>query len=230
MNRELPRTLFILGRVSNLPTLWSNCLAAWILTSGLRPGNSASSQLLLLTTGCSVLYLSGMYLNDAFDVSFDQLHRPERPIPSGKISRLSVSILGTLWLVGGLILLVPISGKWAWILAGCILLYNAIHKKFFSSVFIMAGCRALIYPMVGAGSFLFPKIIWIAAGCMALWVLILSLLARTQSRFSWTVPNLLAAIPLLDLVIIRPHSFLEALPFFLFTILALVLRRNIPPT
>ena len=25
------RTLLILGRVSNLPTVWSNCLAGWIM-------------------------------------------------------------------------------------------------------------------------------------------------------------------------------------------------------
>ncbi len=31
--REL-RSLLILGRVSNLPTVWSNCLAGWLLSGG----------------------------------------------------------------------------------------------------------------------------------------------------------------------------------------------------
>ena len=37
MNQKLAsqlRTLLILGRVSNLPTVWSNCLAGWWLALG----------------------------------------------------------------------------------------------------------------------------------------------------------------------------------------------------
>ena len=233
MNRNHARTLLVLGRVSNLPTVWSNCLAAWILTAGLRAGSSAWPMLLLLITGCSALYLSGMYLNDAFDVSFDTLHRPERPIPSGRISRRTVTILGIAWLAGGLLLLAPVSGGWAWSLAGAILLYDAIHKKSAIGLLLMAGCRALIYPMVGTacgGSASLPAMLWVASGCMALWVLVLSILARSNSRYSAAVPNLLAGIPLLDLLLVSPQSILRSLPFIGFTALALVLRRSIPPT
>ena len=28
------RTLLVLGRVSNLPTVWSNCLAGWLIAQG----------------------------------------------------------------------------------------------------------------------------------------------------------------------------------------------------
>ena len=28
------RTLLVLGRVSNLPTVWSNCFAGWLLAGG----------------------------------------------------------------------------------------------------------------------------------------------------------------------------------------------------
>src|SRR6187549_3121603 len=75
------RTLLVLGRVSNLPTVWSNCLAGWWLGGG---GNSVKLPFLLL--GVSLLYVGGMFLNDAFDEPFDRQHRKERPIPSGKIS------------------------------------------------------------------------------------------------------------------------------------------------
>ena len=226
------RTLLTLGRVSNLPTVWSNCLAAWLLTAGLRSGTPAWL-LLLLFTGCSALYLGGMYLNDAFDVAFDNLHRPERPIPSGKISRRGVAISGCALLAVGIVLLVPVSGAWAWALAGFILIYNAIHKRTAAALLIMAGCRALIYPLVGvAGGGLpsLPVMLWVASGCMALWVLVLSILARGNSRYSAAVPNLLAGIPILDLLLVSPHSILQALPFFGFTALALFLRRSIPPT
>src|SRR3954451_22265925 len=76
--RHYLRTLLVLGRASNLPTVWSNCLAGWILG-----GESDLYKLLLLCAGATFIYLGGMYLNDAFDAQFDQQHRPERPIPSG---------------------------------------------------------------------------------------------------------------------------------------------------
>jgi 4-hydroxybenzoate polyprenyltransferase len=54
------RTLLILGRVLNLPTVWSNCLAGWWLSGG---GNVW--KLPLLFFGVSALYTVGMFLNDA---------------------------------------------------------------------------------------------------------------------------------------------------------------------
>jgi hypothetical protein len=68
-------------------------------------------------------------------------------------------------------------------LAGFILLYDAIHKKTAAGLPVMAGCRALIYPLVGvagAGASSLPAMLWVASGCMALWVLVLSLLARSK--------------------------------------------------
>ena len=232
MKRPL-NTLLVLGRVSNLPTVWSNCLAAWLLTAGLRSSNTEWTLLPLLLTGCSGLYLGGMYLNDACDVAFDAIHRPERPILSGMISRGTVVILGCALIAGGVGILAPLSGAWAWGLAGFVLLYDAIHKQTAFSLLIMAGCRALIYPLVGvAGTSLslLPVMLWVASGGMALWVLLLSRLARSNSRYSAAVPNLLAGIPLVDLLMVSPQSMLQSLPFLGFTALAIFLRRNIPPT
>src|SRR3954467_14588405 len=75
------RTLLVLGRASNLPTVWSNCLAGWLIS-----GAASVFGLLLLCASATCLYLGGMYLNDAFDVEFDRQNRKERPIPSGAIS------------------------------------------------------------------------------------------------------------------------------------------------
>ena len=234
MKHEYLRTHLVLGRVSNLPTVWSNCLAAWLLSGHQIP---AWPLLWQLVAGGSFFYLGGMYLNDAFDVEFDTVHRPERPILSGRMSRRAVALFGSGWVVGGLLLLAPVSGGWAWALAGFILFYTAVHKKIpLLGLPAMAGCRALIYPLVGmaasatvsAGAL--PKMLWVAAGGMALWVLLLSILARSNSRASAAVPNLLAAIPLLDLLFVAPHSILATLPFIAFTALALLLRRSIPPT
>src|SRR6202021_3338880 len=85
MNYPFFRPLLFLGRVSNLPTVWSNCLAGWWLAGG---GNFKALPLLL--AGTSFLYIGGMFLNDAFDVGFDRQRRAERPIPSGQISLAAV--------------------------------------------------------------------------------------------------------------------------------------------
>ncbi len=79
------QTLLVLGRVSNLPTVWSNCLAGWLLGGG---GHGLDFLILLL--GASLLYVGGMFLNDAFDQEFDRVSRRERPIPSGQIDAAEV--------------------------------------------------------------------------------------------------------------------------------------------
>src|SRR3974390_1221625 len=90
------RALLVLGRISNLPTVWSNCLAAWFLGGG---GQWRSFVLLCL--GATPLYTGVMFLNDAFDVEFDRKYRSERPITSGQISLRFVWITGATLLFFG---------------------------------------------------------------------------------------------------------------------------------
>ena len=56
--------------------------------------------LLLSSAG---LYLGGMVLNDVFDARLDAVERPERPIPSGRVSIRSAATAGGLLLVIGLV-------------------------------------------------------------------------------------------------------------------------------
>jgi 4-hydroxybenzoate polyprenyltransferase len=133
------RTLLILGRVSNLPTVWSNCMAGWLLA-----GAGFDGSFLLLCLGATGVYLGGMYLNDAFDAQFDQQHRPERPIPSGLIRVEAVWGWGLAWLGLGLACLF-LFGKvtmiLALLLALSVLVYDAVHKVFAFSPVLMAACR-----------------------------------------------------------------------------------------
>ena len=76
MTTRALRALLVLGRVSNLPTVWSNCLAAWWLAGG-----GTVERLPFLLLGATLLYTGGMFLNDAFDADFDNQYRKERPIP-----------------------------------------------------------------------------------------------------------------------------------------------------
>src|SRR6266487_2708079 len=95
------RTLLILGRVSNLPTVWSNCTAGWLLGGG-----GTVWILVVICLGATCLYIGGMFLNDAFDVEFDREYRNERPIPSGQITLDAVWRWGFGWLGAGTVILV----------------------------------------------------------------------------------------------------------------------------
>jgi 4-hydroxybenzoate polyprenyltransferase len=170
----------VLGRASNLPTVWSNCVAAWWLGGG-----GPLSGLLLLCLGATCLYTGGMFLNDAFDVDFDKQHRKERPIPSGAIRLGEVWGFGVGWLVLGLVLLaflgVPTTVLGA-ILVGCILLYDAVHKAFAFSPVLMALCRLFLFLTAASASDegITGLAIW-SSFALALYIVGLSYVAKTES-------------------------------------------------
>lgn len=174
------RTLLILGRVSNLPTVWSNCIAGWLLSGSGSPG-----QLLQLCFGASFLYLGGMFLNDAFDADFDREYRRERPIPSAAITLDAVWRWGFILLGAGaiaLILLGVTTGLIAVTLLVCILAYDASHKFIASAPVLMAGCRFLLYLVAAStgADGITGLAIW-SAFALASYVIGLSYIARRES-------------------------------------------------
>ncbi len=175
------RTLLVLGRFSNIPTVWSNCLAAYLLSGS---GNTTSCFATL--AGASLMYTGGMYLNDWCDASFDREHRAERPIPSGRIKRRTVLILACVFLVFGLALIAG-SGKAAAsfgvLLLALIVCYNIVHKRLAFSVLLMAGCRSCLYfisaaPVGGAVAASVMK----ASVVMFLYITAISVIARGEAK------------------------------------------------
>ncbi len=174
------RTLLVLGRTSNLPTVWSNCLAGWLLGGGFH-----LDRLLDLCLGGTLLYLGGMFLNDAFDAEFDRQHRPERPIPSGAISRDAVWQWGVGFMGLGLLCLFFLGTSTsilALILAACILLYDWVHKMVAFSPVLMAACRFFLYLVAAStgGSGVTGLALW-SALVLACYIVGLSYLARKES-------------------------------------------------
>lgn len=210
MNQRF-RTLLILGRVSNLPTVWSNCFAGWWLGGG---GNHA--RLPWLFFGVSLLYAGGMFLNDAFDQEFDRLRRPERPIPSGKIPATLVWRYGFGLVAGGLLLLWgcgTLAGAAAVLLAGFIVLYDFTHKFLTASPWLMGACRFWVYVIAGATGAEGLNGLPIFGGvALALYVVGLSYVARRES-YRGHIPfwplGLLAA-PILLAVSINAGEFRRA--------------------
>jgi len=132
-----------LARVPHLPTIWSNCLAAWLLSEGGDLG-----RLLWGCVGASFLYLGGTFLNDYFDLDFDRQHRTNRPIPTGRISPRAAAEFGLAWLALGVVILAlgaRASLVLALLLVGAIVIYNAIHKATELSPLLIGFCRTLLY-------------------------------------------------------------------------------------
>lgn len=174
------RTLLVLGRASNLPTVWSNCLAGWLLGGGGSAGAFA-----LLCLGGSLIYLGGMYLNDAFDASFDRQYRRERPIPSGAIEEALVWKLGGGMLGLGWLLLAVLgwdTALLASLLVVAVLAYDAVHKAVAFSPVLMAACRFFL--LLVAASVAWDGVtgvaIWNAFG-LAGWIVGLSYVAKRES-------------------------------------------------
>jgi 4-hydroxybenzoate polyprenyltransferase len=133
-----------LARISNLPTVWTNVLAGWLLAGGAWHWGPLAWLLL----GGSLLYTAGMILNDAMDVKFDREHRKERPIPSGRVSPATAWVVGVGMLVVGAAMSYFGGGACGWLvlaLVGAIVAYDAFHKPWAGSVLIMGACRALLY-------------------------------------------------------------------------------------
>jgi lipid-A-disaccharide synthase-like uncharacterized protein len=202
------RTLLILGRVSNLPTVWSNCLAGWLLGGG---GNGW--MFLVVCLGATCLYLGGMFLNDAFDVEFDSQYRKERPIPSGQITLDEVWRWGFGWLGAGTVILILIgktTGALALTLLVCIIVYDATHKLIGFSPVLMAACRFFLYLVAAsaAANGVAGLAIW-SAFAMGTYIVGLSFLARQESMRgtlnSW--PCYLLAAPILLALLVNGDDY-----------------------
>jgi hypothetical protein len=230
------RAGLILGRVSNLPTVWSNLLAGWFLGGG----GADVARLGQLFAGGSLLYVGGMYLNDYCDAEFDRRYRAERPIPSGAISRRAVGNAALLWLALGLGLLVPlgwVTAATALLLTACIILYDLLHKQISWAPVLMAFCRFLLYPLAAsavAGAV--PLHVLLAATALGAYVAGITYLARGESRPEksnrWALLLLLAPLALAWASNLSQPSLpsLMAMPLFLFwmawLLIPLVRRTN----
>jgi 4-hydroxybenzoate polyprenyltransferase len=171
-----------LGRVSNLPTVWSNAIAGALLGGG-RPSAGA---VLLLAIAMTLFYVGGMFLNDAFDREIDARERPERPIPSGQIQAREVFAIGFGLLAAGAALAVFVGGAPAVLpaaaLAGAVVLYDAWHKGNVLGPVLMGLCRALVYVTVAHATSTHASLdAYKGAAVLLAWIVGLSYVAKQEN-------------------------------------------------
>jgi 4-hydroxybenzoate polyprenyltransferase len=180
MNRFKP--YFQLVRLPNLFTAAADSLAGWLIVQG---SLDEPRRWLPLVLASVAIYASGIVLNDVFDFEIDKLERPNRPLPSGRVSWKLAAIFGAISLALGPVLAV-LSGSMssfivAIVLAGCVLAYDAGLKKTLLGPEVMGACRGLNLllgmsqaPDLGGSS------AWLIAGSLALFVVGVTWISRSE--------------------------------------------------
>jgi hypothetical protein len=177
-----------LGRVSNLPTVWTNTLVGVTLAGA----SAFDPRVPALLVAMSLFYVGGMFLNDAFDREFDARSRPDRPIPAGQITAGAVFGAGFGMLGTGLLLLAAAGFCYAngteWrgpafgiALAAAIVLYDSHHKNNPLSPVLMGICRMLVYITSAlAISLMVPANLLIAAAVVLSYLIGLTYVAKRE--------------------------------------------------
>lgn len=196
--------LFALCRVGNLPTVWTNVLAAVVLSGA----EFSWPRFLVLVSSMSLYYAGGMCLNDIVDAPLDRIAKPFRPLPAGLITIRAAGVAAVSLFAAASLLLLWFPDRRV-ILAGlCLLLlivlYDVYHKANPASVLLMAACRGMIFPIAALAAV--GAVGWavgVGGSAQFLYVVLLSVVARQEnksrvSRAFPVIPVMLAGISLLD--------------------------------
>lgn len=147
------RAYLTLMRPANLVTAIADIAAGFAVGYTLSAGNNIwagfvphLSDFLWLCLATIGLYGGGVVFNDVFDYELDKEERPERPLPSGRVSKQQATLLGSVLLLIGIaasFFVGIISGEIALAVALLALLYDAKskHHVFWGPV-NMSLCRA----------------------------------------------------------------------------------------
>lgn len=146
----------------------------------------------LLVASCG-LYLAGMVFNDIFDRAQDAAERPNRPIPSGRVSLRTAILLGVGLMTAGVAsagMVGPSSLQIALLLVVAILGYDSFLKRTPAGPLAMGTCRFLNV-MLGASEFpwLASTMMWarpqIACAIgLGIYIVGVTLFARTEAKQS----------------------------------------------
>jgi len=197
------RAYLQLLRLPTVFTAMADIFLGFILTyRGFQP---LDKLLGLLGASCG-LYLAGMVFNDVFDRKQDALERPNRPIPSGRVSVMAAVVLGIVLMAGGVASAWTVN-VWSQIIAlalvPAILGYDAVLKRTSLGPLGMGLCRFLNV-MLGASNFSWQQMgsYWarpqlVCAIGLGVYIIGVTWFARTEAKQS-SRAQLIAALVVLD--------------------------------
>ncbi|MFO0844224.1 MAG: UbiA family prenyltransferase [Gemmataceae bacterium] len=183
-----------LTRLVNLPTALADIALGALATDAL-PDRWPAFGLLLLASGA--LYSSGMVWNDVFDAEQDYRERPDRPIPSGQISRRAAALGGGLLMLVGVACAALVGGPpavVAGLLVAAVFLYDGWLKRTALGPIAMGTCRFLnvLLGVSVTGTLAWPLGPHLAL-VVGLYIVGVTWFARTEARESHKVALAAAA-------------------------------------
>ncbi|MBE8997246.1 UbiA-like protein EboC [Nostoc sp. LEGE 12447] len=223
-------------RPANIVTAWADILLGFaasgsgIIFAQLMNGEASFSiliplaWLLLATTG---LYGGGIVFNDVFDAELDAKERPNRAIPSGRVSRQNATLLGSILFTIGIIAAFQVSllsAAIAIFITLSSLLYDSLakHHPFFGPL-NMGLCRGSNL-LLGVSAV--PEIIgerWYLALIPVLYIAAITAISQGEvhggKKITGVLALLLIAIVLtavLALGLLEEYTAIAALPFAIF--------------
>ncbi len=176
-------------RAGNVFTAASNVVAGYLLAGG--PW-CEWRWLALLVVSSMLLYEAGMVLNDWFDVEQDRHERPERPIPSGRITSRA-ALRAALFLLSGGIFFACLAGWFVesikpagvgLLLALSVVGYDAGLKRLWCGPLVMGCCRTLNVLLGASLALQWPVSLWLVASGLGLYTVGLTLFARSEAQTS----------------------------------------------
>lgn len=222
-----------LMRPANIVTAWADILVGFaasgsgIIFTQLINGEAnfailiPLAWLLLATTG---LYGGGIVFNDVFDAELDAKERPNRAIPSGRVSRQNAALLGSILFAIGIIAAFQVSWLSAaiaiFITISC-LLYNSLakHHPFFGPL-NMGLCRGSNL-LLGVSAV--PEIIgerWYLALIPVLYIAAITAISQGEVHGGKKITGVLALLliatvltAVLALGLLEEYRAIAALPF-----------------
>jgi 4-hydroxybenzoate polyprenyltransferase len=219
-----------LMRLPNVFTAMADvAMGFWLTHESLSP--LGVFLLLLISSGC--LYIGGMILNDGFDLEQDRRERPNRPLPSGRISARDAVAIGRMLLVLGVIFAYLTmadtsklhAGLVASVLALLIYAYDYFLKRTPLGTLAMGGCRFLNV-LLGMSASLQPWTVvnFIVAGGIGVYIVGVTWFARKEAAASprahliggffmmlagiallWSFPKFLPSVELTPMLELRPQ-------------------------
>lgn len=188
------RPILRLCRISNLPTVFANVLAAWLL------GGGAAGDFRLIGSALAgaLCYCGGMILNDVFDMDWDRRGK-SRPIPEGEIAPVTAARLGWSSLGSGFAIFLALGANvlWATALMAGIVFYNGLHKRWPGSIWLMGACRFFLFITVAsipaAGAALTSQV-WLWAAALAFYTAGITLAARHEDDGGHVHPGAIACL------------------------------------
>lgn len=233
LNFQSWRGYFELMRPANIVTAWADILVGFaasgsgIIFAQLINGDAdfavliPLAWLLLATTG---LYGGGIVFNDVFDADLDAKERPNRAIPSGRVSLKNAIFLGSIMFaigIGTAFQVSWLSGAIAIFIALSALLYNSLakHHPFFGPL-NMGLCRGSNL-LLGVSAV--PAIIrerWYLALIPVIYIAAITAISQGEVHGGKKITGVLALVlitivltALLALGILPEYTAIAALPF-----------------